>query len=189
MANRMCSDTRLMLVGEADSASAVIAACEKLSPELILVGVSVLDDVWLAVIRTLRSVRPHAKIVVIGNQEKHSDFETSLGAGADAYLTKSMSLAETLGCLQAVMEGRRYATTEQVFRLAMRDRASQLTRREMDILACLAKGMSNRRIAGTAGICISTVKFHVKAIMCKLNARTRTEVAVVAAKHGLIHLQ
>lgn len=188
MENMLRCDPRLELVGEADSCAAVVEMCKRLSPRLILVGIDVLDEVWSSVIKALRGFLHDSKIIIISSHEKDKDLEKSLHIGADAYLTKNLTLQDTLNCLQAVLEGRHFATTEQFFRLLTQDQAIQLTPRERDILEYIAKGMSNKLIARAAGIGVSTVKFHVKSIMSKLEARTRLEITVVAAKRGLVHL-
>lgn len=66
--------------------------------------------------------------------------------------------------------------------------AETLTARELDVLALLAEGLSNKRIAARLGISDHTVKFHVNAILLKLEADTRTEAVVRAARLGLLML-
>lgn len=63
----------------------------------------------------------------------------------------------------------------------------ELTPRELDVLQLLAEGLSNRGIAHRLGVSEHTVKFHVNSILGKLNAQSRTEAAVLAARAGLLH--
>lgn len=63
----------------------------------------------------------------------------------------------------------------------------ELTPRELEVLQLLAEGLSNRGIAHRLGVSEHTVKFHVNSILGKLNAQSRTEAAVVAARAGLLH--
>jgi len=66
--------------------------------------------------------------------------------------------------------------------------ANRLSRRELEILAHLAAGLSNKLIARTENIGVGTVKYHVNNILSKLNVSCRTEAACVAARRGLIQL-
>jgi DNA-binding NarL/FixJ family response regulator len=70
-------------------------------------------------------------------------------------------------------------------RAAAKDIFAELTRREMEVLELLGKGMRNRDIAGTLYVSEKTVKNHVTAILAKLHVNDRTEAALLAAKHGL----
>jgi len=68
------------------------------------------------------------------------------------------------------------------------DLIEPLTPRELEVLALVADGLSNRRIAKRLGISEHTVKFHINSILEKLDADTRTAAVVRAARHGLLHL-
>lgn len=71
-------------------------------------------------------------------------------------------------------------------KLAGRTEVTQLSRRELEILAHLATGKSNKMIARSAAIEVGTVKFHVNNILAKLNVGSRTEAATVASRRGLL---
>ena len=66
--------------------------------------------------------------------------------------------------------------------------AFQLTARELDVLALLAEGASNKEIARSLGISVHTAKFHVGSLLDKLDATGRTDAVAHAARHGIIHL-
>src|SRR5262245_55313007 len=65
---------------------------------------------------------------------------------------------------------------------------AQLTRRELEVLAAMADGASNKAIARRLGISFHTAKFHVAAILAKLDADSRTEAVAKAAQSGLVML-
>jgi two-component system NarL family response regulator len=85
-----------------------------------------------------------------------------------------------------VASGQQFLPAEVASKLAERKATSQLSRRELDILAHLATGKSNKMIARSADIEVGTVKFHVNNILAKLNVASRTEAATVAARRGLL---
>jgi DNA-binding CsgD family transcriptional regulator len=102
-------------------------------------------------------------------------------------------LAERLAAMLAEVPGLRLAApgeTADVAVVAARDRPAEfdaaLTRRELDVLALLAEGASNKSIARTLGISVHTVKFHIASLFDKLDAEGRTEAVAQAARMGAI---
>jgi DNA-binding CsgD family transcriptional regulator len=103
------------------------------------------------------------------------------------------ALAERLAAMLAEVPGLRLAApgeTADVAVVAARDRPAEfdaaLTRRELDVLALLAEGASNKSIARTLGISVHTVKFHIASLFDKLDAEGRTEAVAQAARMGAI---
>jgi len=85
-----------------------------------------------------------------------------------------------------VMDKRRYLPAQLAHKLSARIEASALSARELDILAHLSAGKSNKLIARDAGIGVGTVKYHINNILAKLNVASRTEAASVAQRRGLL---
>jgi DNA-binding NarL/FixJ family response regulator len=79
-------------------------------------------------------------------------------------------------------------STDPVLRRNLEQLRSQLTRRELEVLAAMADGASNKAIARRLGISFHTAKFHVAAILAKLDADSRTEAVAKAAQAGLVML-
>jgi DNA-binding CsgD family transcriptional regulator len=103
------------------------------------------------------------------------------------------ALAERLAAVLAEVPGLRLAApgeTAEVAVVAVRDRPAEfdaaLTHRELDVLALLAEGASNKSIARTLGISVHTVKFHIASLFDKLDAEGRTEAVAQAARMGAI---
>jgi DNA-binding CsgD family transcriptional regulator len=103
------------------------------------------------------------------------------------------ALAERLAAMLAEVPGLRLAApgeTADVAVVAAHDRPAEfdaaLTRRELDVLALLAEGASNKSIARTLGISVHTVKFHIASLFDKLDAEGRTEAVAQAARIGAI---
>lgn len=64
----------------------------------------------------------------------------------------------------------------------------ELTQREVEVLSLMAKGLRNREIAHRLGLSLNTVKAHMQSILLKLDAKDRTEAAVIALRRGIVHL-
>jgi DNA-binding NarL/FixJ family response regulator len=120
-----------------------------------------------------------------------------LEAGAAAVLPPSAARAEILAAVKAVACG--FAVVPRALmsvlldddalaELAIAPHAAPLTPRELEVLAAMADGASNKTIARRLGISFHTAKFHVAAILAKLDADTRTEAVTKAAQRGLVML-
>lgn len=106
-------------------------------------------------------------------------------------------LADRLASLLGGVAGLRLASPGEVANVAIVSREQrrapdaaeiELTPRELDVLALLAEGASNKTIARQLGISVHTAKFHVGSILDKLDATGRTDAVAHAARRGVIHL-
>ena len=116
------------------------------------------------------------------------DIFQCLSQGAKGYLLKDAPRAEILAAIRAVSEDRPYTSSTIAAKALQRMGRPSLTQREADVLQLLAQGRSNKDIARRLSITEGTAKTHVKAILTKLDAISRTEAVAVAQRRGLIHL-
>jgi len=137
-------------------------------------------------IEQIRAEDAGASIVILTTYQGDEDVYRGLQAGAKAYLLKDGEPAQLVDCLRTVASGKQYLPPAVANKLAERMASNQLSRRELDILAHIASGKSNKMIARSADIEVGTVKFHVNNILAKLNVASRTEAATVAARRGLL---
>lgn len=116
----------------------------------------------------------------------------AVAAGAHGVLERSASPRRIHAALRAVGEGLHVADSETLAEPASQPEpdwpGEALTARELDVIRLLASGMTNKEIAQRLGITEHTVKFHVNAILGKLEAETRTEAVVNAARRGIVVL-
>jgi len=114
----------------------------------------------------------------------------ALAIGAAGAVERTADHALLLSALVAAHHGLSVLTPQFVESALPppRESTGQLTPRELEILDGLAEGLSNRALAKHLEISEHTVKFHVNAILLKLNARSRTEAVVIAARTGIVSL-
>jgi DNA-binding NarL/FixJ family response regulator len=150
----------------------------------------------------LREAAPSAPIVadfavptlLLVDQPDAAFVRAALAAGAAGVLARSAHPDEVLSAVEAVRAGLLVidpAAREAFEPAAVRGRTAEigdLTERERQVLAMLAAGISNRRIAQRLSIAENTVKAHVAAIFGKLGATTRTEAVTIALRRGLVML-
>jgi DNA-binding NarL/FixJ family response regulator len=179
------SEPGFELLGEAVNAAEAIEQYQRLRPDVMLVDLNMPGSGLEAIVQ-VRKKHAEAKIVILTTYEGDENVHRALHAGASAYLLKQAGFEEIVHCVRQVANNRRYLPPQLAELLAQRIHASELSRRELDILAHLSAGKSNKLIARDAGIGVGTVKYHVNNILSKLNVSCRTEAACVARQRGLL---
>jgi DNA-binding NarL/FixJ family response regulator len=170
----------------------VAEACDQFAiakPDVTLLDLRLPDGSGVDVIRRVRADSPTARFVVFTTYDADEDIYRAIEAGARGYLLKDTFGVELIEVIEAVAAGQRRIPDSIAARLAARVHAPELTGRETDVLALIAKGYSNKEIAGTLGIGEGTVKSHVVHILDKLEVRDRTGAVALALERGIIRLR
>ena len=131
---------------------------------------------------------PAAKVVALSTYSGDEDIRRALAAGVRAYLSKGALYEELIQAIREVHAGRRYMNPSVAARLAEQPPRADLSSREMNVLALIVQGVTNKEIGYTLGIAEYTVKNHVKSILAKLGAEDRTQAATMAIQRGIVHL-
>ena len=137
-------------------------------------------------IRAIRAEFAEARVVVLTVYEGDVDIARALSAGAAAYVLKGMPSDGLFQAIIAVHEGREH-TRRASPRFSTR-LATDLTRREMDVLRLIVGGHSNRDIAQELNTTEGTIKSYVNGLLGKLGVRDRTQAATAAIRRGLVKL-
>lgn len=132
-----------------------------------------------------REAAPTA-VLIVSSSEGELNIRAALEAGVLGYLTYESQPAQLVEAVEAVARGQRHLAGGIAARLAETLSQDLPTRREIDVLKLMASGLCNKAIAAELAISAGTVKAHVKALMQKLNASTRTAAADVAKRRGLL---
>jgi DNA-binding NarL/FixJ family response regulator len=130
--------------------------------------------------------RKAARVLVMTGQDREHDVRQALEAGVHGYLLLGCPIHELIAGVSALGRGSRYLCLAVAQRMAESLTREALTPREADVLGLLVRGHCNKSIAKELAIAVGTVKAHVKAIMGKLEASSRTQAASVAVQRGLI---
>ncbi len=137
----------------------------------------------------LRACDPDVRVIVLTTYDTDEDVFRAMQSGARSYLLKDMSTAEIAGTIRAVHGGSTEVPTRIAARLAERAQRQSLSPREQEVLQLLVRGRSNKEIGAHLFISEETVKSHLKTLFTKLKVCDRTEAAICAVRHGIVHLE
>ncbi|MBQ1784231.1 MAG: two-component system response regulator NarL [Gammaproteobacteria bacterium] len=177
-------EPRFRVVGEAGTGDEGLALARSLEPDLILLDLNMKDDDGISVLHELRRHGIRGRVVILSVSDDPRDLHSALHAGADGYLLKDMAPEQLLALLRGAAIGQRVFSPsllphlEQAPNDERQQKLAQLTSREQQILAQIARGRSNRDIGEALHIAEGTVKVHVKSLLRKLDLKSRTEAAV-----------
>lgn len=183
------------IVGEAYDGKALVTAAEKLSPDVIVVDISmpVLNGFESA--KQIKKAVPKAKIIFLSQHLNPAYLKHALKAGASGYVLKSGAREELHLAIAAALQGKTYITPSfgEDVRTQMLDRSGEisddseeLTDRQREILQLIVQGKANKEIADMIHVSIKTVEFHRARIMSRLGVKTVAELTKVALQQGLI---
>jgi two-component system NarL family response regulator len=110
-------------------------------------------------------------------------------SGAQSYLLKDTPEDELADTIRAVHAGQMCLPPKLAARLVARQNRPELSPREIEVLQLLVKGRSNKEIGSALFVCEDTVKAHFRTLFVKLGVSDRTEAAITAIRHGIVHLE
>ena len=180
-----------------DPAFALVGDHPSSVPELLnqhRIDVLLADAPTRELLAEYRGQHDRVALVVLLDGADPEDGVRALKAGARAVLHRSSSRNEIIAAIKVITSGLVVLPPELLATLlheappADDVLKAQLTRRELEVLAAMADGASNKAIARQLGISFHTAKFHVAAILAKLDADSRTEAVAKAAQSGLVML-
>lgn len=178
----------MAVVAEASNGRRALSQWRIHRPDLSLMDLRMPQMSGVEAIEAIRREDEKALIIILTTYDSDEDVYRGIRAGARAYLLKDAYREELLNCIRTVYAGKTFVSPQVAAKLANRLREEELTPRELEILALVAQGLSNKLIARAVDISEGTVKTHVKNILEKLDATSRTEALAVAARRGLITL-
>lgn len=176
----------ITVVGESGDGESCVDDAERLRPDVILLDLRMPGADGVAALKRLRD-NP-ARVLVVTSYTEPSAVLPAVRAGAAGYVYKDIDPPALAAAIRSVHAGHVLLHPDVVRLLAADDpaRSVELTARERDVLAELARGRSNREIARALSVTEKTVKTHVSAILGKLGVQDRTQAALHAVRTGLV---
>src|SRR3954453_12738404 len=186
VANIINQEPGLEVVAEASNGREAIDAFLIHRPDVILMDLRMPEMEGVEAVRRIREIDPHARVVVLTTYDADEDIARALQAGAKAYILKDIAADALVACVRTVLDGKTYLAPAAAAKLAEHVTQVQLTPRELAAIRLVAKGQSNKEIAGALDISERTVKSHLAHLFEKLQVTSRTEAVRVATRRGLV---
>lgn len=177
------------VAGEAADGGEAVALAQSLQPDVILMDLHMPNVDGVSAIRQLAEQGSEARVLVLTTYDQDSYVLPAIEAGATGYLLKDAPGEELLRAVRAVAQGETILSPSVAGRLVDQVRNPQqdaLSQRELEILALVAAGTTNREIAGELFISEATVKTHLLHIYEKLEVPDRAAAVAEAFKRGLL---
>jgi two-component system, NarL family, response regulator LiaR len=180
----------LQVVGETDDGREAVRLARKLRPDVVLIDLSMPTLNGIAATRTIRAELPDTQVVVMTGVREDAAAIEAIRAGAAAYLLKDARIDDLLRTIRGAGTGQVALPAQTAARMVrLVGGHDVLSHRETEVLCLVARGLANKQVARELGITESTVKTHVSGILSKLGLLSRTQLALYAARMGLIALE
>jgi len=183
----------MAVVGEASDGSEAVQQARELSPDVVVMDISMPGVNGLAATRELKKIQPDAVIVTLTRHSDHAYLQELLRAGVAGYVLKRSAPTELLHAIRAAAAGGQYLDSTLTARvtagLAGREGsakmpASALTEREAAVLRLIASGYSNKEIAARLSLSVKTIEAHKANAMRKLDLTGRIDIVKYAILQG-----
>lgn len=187
------------VVGQASSVRESIDRASELSPDVVVMDISMGDGSGIDATAQIKQMLPSANVVIITGSEDEADLFGSITAGASAYLLKSVKIEEIPEAIRAANSGAsvispaiapkllaKFVAMSKPDRKEPHDVEVHLTDRQLDILKLISQGLHDREIGERLSISEGTVRTHVQRILQKFSRESRIEAVLSAVRQGLI---
>jgi DNA-binding NarL/FixJ family response regulator len=191
------------VIAQAADGHALLAAAERLRPDLVIADISMPGIDGIEVTRRLKAILPRTQVLILSVHTEPSWVRKAFEAGASGYLSKVSAPEEVELAVRALLQNRFYVSplitravvsslrrgADEVFAAAApvavpRDGAEPLTPRQLDIVQRVGQGLGNKEIARQLGVSVATVRTHLSRVYEKLGSESRVELALLAARTG-----
>jgi len=197
LAQLLGAESDIEVVGQAADGEAACDLARRLKPEVVLADLSMPRMDGIAAIRQIKLEAPECAVVVLTIHHDDDHLFAAIKAGASGYVLKDAPPEQMVEAIRAAARGEGFIGPSLVgrvlaefarvarLRVAAKEVFAELTRREMEVLELVGRGLRNKDIAQRLFLSEKTVKNHISSIFAKLQVNDRTEAALLAAKHGL----
>ena len=181
----------IAVVGEAADGEQALRLCAQLQPDVVVMDMLMPQMDGFTATQQIRQHYPGIHVIALTSFTDGAFVQRALQAGASGYLLKDVQARELADAIRAAHAGRATlapeATQALIQTMAQPVQAGEaLSEREREVLARMARGLSNGEIAAQLTISTNTVRHHVRNILAKLEVTNRTEAVHVAMQRGLV---
>jgi DNA-binding NarL/FixJ family response regulator len=176
----------MCLVGEACDGAEAVKLARELAPDIILMDLLMPQTDGAQATAEVIASNPAAKVLILTTFGESDEMTKAMDAGATGALIKDTPRGELVAAIRSVARGERVVSPEIAHVLAARQGKPQLSSRQREVLAYVAKGLTSKAIAAQMGITQDGVNGHLRAIFAHLNAASRTEAVAIAQNLAIL---
>ncbi|MCW2882977.1 MAG: response regulator receiver protein [Sphaerisporangium sp.] len=183
------ADPGISVAGEAGSGDEAVVRARELGPDVILMDLRMPGGDGVGAIARILAGRPESRVIVLTTYETDQDIVRAVEAGAAGYLMKDTSRADLIAAIFGAARGETVLSPSVATKLVTRMRApaaESLSKRETEVLALVARGLTNAEVGKELFISETTVKTHLLRIFGKLGVSDRTAAVTTALGRGLL---
>ena len=187
----LASQADLEIVGQAADGASAVDLCAEVYPAVVLMDLRMAGMDGVAATRAIKSRFPTIHVLVLTTYDSDADILRAIEAGATGYLLKDTPREQLFQAIRSAARGEAALAPTVAARLMSRMRApaeESLSAREIEVLALVARGASNRQVGRELHISEATVKTHLIHIFDKLGVADRTSAVTTALERGILAL-
>jgi DNA-binding NarL/FixJ family response regulator len=184
----------MQVIAEAENGTQVLGLIQKHKPDVTLLDLQMPELDGVEVLKKIREKFSTLPVLILTSFTDDAHIFSALRAGASGFLLKEMRGDELVDAIRGASKGKPQLHPEIAKRLMARapmpeDPFEHLTEREKNILALVARGLSNKEIASQLLLTEVTVKGYVSDVLMKLGVNDRTQAALMAVRYGLVKVE
>jgi len=183
------------VVGEADDGLKLLELLQKVTPDMVILDISMPNLRGLEATREIKIISPDVKVLILTMHKDKEYIYYAIAAGAEGYLLKEDADTELFAAIEKIRQGGHYISpllsgelTHELIQASQKGQltppSDPLTLREREVLKLIAEGISNKEIADLLYISIRTVEHHRANIMEKLNIKQTANLIKYAIRKG-----
>ncbi len=186
-------------VNESASGMDAVEMIETSKYDVVLMDLKMPGISGIEATRLIKHRCPEIKVILLTNYDDEEFVMQSIKIGADGYVLKDVKKNDLMNIIRNILQGKSYMdpcvtsnvirrVRENMFRSGKYEERPDLSQRELQILECVIKGMSNKEISDMVNLSLDTIKTHLKNVYRKLNVSSRSQAIQLAIKENIIHL-
>jgi DNA-binding NarL/FixJ family response regulator len=189
----------LVVVAESETGEEGITLCNQLNPDVVVMDMRLPGMNGVEATRAIHDALPDVHVLILSAYDDDRYIFPALEAGASGYLLKTASIAHLADAIRTVHRGETVFDAQISVKVRQRlarkhsprptSIGGKLSKRELEVLCGVARGLNNKEIGDELDIAPATVQVHLRSIFTDLGVSSRTEAVTYAARKGWIHLE